>query len=201
MGYACPVCGVEQADGVHLANHLAVTASLGREDHEAWLADYAPDWAECSPPELADRVVEHALEVDTPEFEDDGGARPPDLESALAAQGRQPGRGAASADVDAVLEEARELTERMYRGGVDGEGVGGDEDAGDTGEPVREDAAGEERSDGDGEERSDADGEGRAGADGEGRAGADGEGRTGTDGEGRTDSDESDDAASGEENR
>jgi len=37
MGYTCPVCDVEEADAVHLANHLAITASLGRENHREWL--------------------------------------------------------------------------------------------------------------------------------------------------------------------
>ena len=113
MGYACPVCGVEQADGVHLANHLAVTASLGRSDHVAWLDDVAPDWAACSPEELAARVVDHAPDVEPPEFETDGPAPPPDFESALAAQGRRAGRGDVTPEVEAVLSEARELTERM----------------------------------------------------------------------------------------
>lgn len=120
MGYACPVCGVEQADGVHLANHLAVTASLGREDHREWIEAHAPDWGECTPAELAERVVEHAPEVETPGFED-GESHGPDLESELAARARRPGRGGPVADADDVLAEARELTRRMY-----GEGESGD---------------------------------------------------------------------------
>ncbi|MFC3960317.1 DUF5810 domain-containing protein [Halovivax cerinus] len=132
MGYACPICGAEQADGVHLANHLAVTASLGRPDHEAWLAEYAPDWRDDSPDELADRVTPHATEIETPTFETDEGSRPQTgFEHELAAQTRGPGRGSRatagremradpltdtadrSADVESVLAEARELTAEM----------------------------------------------------------------------------------------
>ncbi|ELZ09326.1 hypothetical protein C479_10910 [Halovivax asiaticus JCM 14624] len=140
MGYACPVCGAEQADGVHLANHLAVTASLGRSDHEAWLAEYAPDWRDDSPDELADRITPHATEIETPAFETDDGSRPQTgFEHELAAQTRGPGRGShttttaghgtgadpltdtttRSADVESVLAEAHELTEEMRAGADD----------------------------------------------------------------------------------
>lgn len=115
MGYACPVCAVEQADAEHLANHLAITASLGRSDHEQWLAEYAPEWADCTPSDLAAVVTEHAPEVDIPEVEESvGGGRSPALESGLARQSRQSGRGELSADVEGVLAEARELTAAMY---------------------------------------------------------------------------------------
>lgn len=60
MAYACPVCDVVEADAEHLANHLAVTASLHEGDHAAWLEDHAPDWAEQSPSELGATAVEHA---------------------------------------------------------------------------------------------------------------------------------------------
>ncbi|AXR76514.1 hypothetical protein AArc1_0170 [Natrarchaeobaculum sulfurireducens] len=117
MGYACPVCAAEQADAVHLANHLAVTASLGRRDHEDWLTAHAPDWAEYSPAELAELVVEYAEEIDTPDFEDGHGhehGRPGGLEGELARQTRHPGRGTLTAEAADVLEEARELTRRMH---------------------------------------------------------------------------------------
>ena len=65
MGYACPVCEAPQADGEHLAHHLALTAMLHGDDHEAWLADRLPDWAERDPSGLAAAVVEGATEVDT----------------------------------------------------------------------------------------------------------------------------------------
>ena len=136
MGYACPVCGVDLPDGVHLANHLAVTASLDRADHREWLDDHAPEWGDCGPEELAATVVDYAPEVETPDV-DDGGGRAPDLEAALASQSRRPGRGGAVAErrddeVESVLAEARELTERMTRD---------DEPGADRGEPDGEEGA------------------------------------------------------------
>ncbi len=133
MGYVCPVCGAEQADGVHLANHLGVTASLGREDHLEWLERHAPDWADCGPEELASQVVEYAAEVETPEFEaDHGHDHGATFEDELARQTRQPGRGAmaspeTTAETERVLEEARELTRRMYEDGDDADRSDGDE--------------------------------------------------------------------------
>jgi hypothetical protein len=71
MGYACPVCSDPQADGEHLANHLAFTALLGDADHEAWLDQNAPEWESLDPPALADRVVGSVPETEFPEvFED-----------------------------------------------------------------------------------------------------------------------------------
>jgi|GEM_PF-132283 len=71
MGYVCPVCEDPQADAEHLANHLAFTAMLGNDDHEAWLDEHAPEWADANPAELAPRVAEHAEETDFPQvFED-----------------------------------------------------------------------------------------------------------------------------------
>ncbi len=120
MGYACPICGAEQVDGVHLANHLAVTASLDRRDHVEWLDEHAPDWNECGPAELAERVVEYAPEVETPEFETESGSNPGvGFEDHIAAGSRQSGRGGPverSDEVEAVLEEARELTEGLTDG-------------------------------------------------------------------------------------
>ncbi|APX97259.1 DUF5810 domain-containing protein [Natronorubrum daqingense] len=118
MGYACPVCEAEQADAVHLANHLAITASLGREGHGEWLEEYAPEWSECSPEELGERVAPHAEEIETPEFEgtshghDHG--RPGGLEQGLAQQSRQPGRGSLSTAAESALQEAQEMTRRMH---------------------------------------------------------------------------------------
>jgi hypothetical protein len=74
MGYACPVCGDPQVDARHLANHLAFTAMLGREDHEAWLDDHAPGWSEEGEHELAERVADLADDAEYPQvFEDTTG--------------------------------------------------------------------------------------------------------------------------------
>jgi hypothetical protein len=74
MGYACPVCSDPQADGGHLANHLAFTAMLGDEAHEAWLEEHAPGWADSGEAELADAVVDHVEETEFPQvFEDTAG--------------------------------------------------------------------------------------------------------------------------------
>ncbi|WP_440771077.1 DUF5810 domain-containing protein [Natronorubrum sp. DTA28] len=129
MGYACPVCGAEQADAAHLANHLAITASLGREDHREWLEEYAPDWGDCSPEELGERVSPHAPEIETPDFESashghDHG-RPDGLEGGIAQQSRQPGRGSLTTEAEDVLQEARELTKQMQEtDDADDEGTG-----------------------------------------------------------------------------
>ncbi|WP_181685993.1 DUF5810 domain-containing protein [Halorhabdus salina] len=63
MGYACPVCTSPQADAKHLADHLAVTALLGDDDHESWLEEHAPGWEEEDDASLAERVVEYAEET------------------------------------------------------------------------------------------------------------------------------------------
>ena len=131
MGYACPVCGVEQADDIHLANHLAVTASLDRTDHREWLETHAPDWAACGPAELAERIVDDVPTVETPEFEGHsaGTSGGRTFEQALTAQGHRPGRGDPTTGVADVLAEARALTERMYE-----TKTGSDEAAGEEGQ-------------------------------------------------------------------
>jgi hypothetical protein len=74
MGYACPVCSDPQADAGHLANHLAFTALLGDDDHEAWLDDHAPGWGEMGEVDLANELVEHVDETEFPQlFEDTAG--------------------------------------------------------------------------------------------------------------------------------
>ncbi|PSQ11142.1 hypothetical protein BRC93_06645 [Halobacteriales archaeon QS_5_70_15] len=71
MGYECPVCAAPQADARHLANHVAFTAVLGDEAHEAWLDEHAPGGADAGEAELAPRVAEHAPEGEFPQvFED-----------------------------------------------------------------------------------------------------------------------------------
>lgn len=71
MGYRCPVCDDPQADGVHLANHLALTAMVRGGDHEAWLDEHIPGWAELGETELAAELTEKAEDADYPQiFED-----------------------------------------------------------------------------------------------------------------------------------
>ncbi|NGM70309.1 hypothetical protein G6M89_15040 [Natronolimnobius sp. AArcel1] len=126
MGYACPVCAAEQADAKHLANHLAVTASLGRDNHREWLEEHAPSWGECTPEELGEIVSQHADEIETPEFDDHGHGhdhgRPGGLEEGLAQQSQQPGRGSLTAEAESVLQEAHELTRQMQSDDGDTDG-------------------------------------------------------------------------------
>lgn len=134
MGYACPVCEIPQRDGEHLAHHLAFTAMLHGEDHEAWLDDHVDDWAEREPEELAADVTPHAEDAEYHEvFEDtthDHDHGRPDV-------GHQHGQGGMGHNIDtrgedvdsetaAVLEEARELTQEMLDAG-DGETDAADE--------------------------------------------------------------------------
>jgi len=131
MGYACPVCEAPQADGEHLANHLAFTAMLGREDHEEWLDEHAPGWEESDPESLAVEVVDSVPETEFPQIFDDTtrdhdghnhgdhdhhhGAAPEGtpFEQELAHQTRGAGRGDLSAEARDVMAEAREMTEQM----------------------------------------------------------------------------------------
>ena len=106
MGYECPVCGVETADGEHLANHVAFTALVRGGDHEAWLDDHVPDWAERDPDTLAPAVTEHATETDAAPATEPHAHDRPTVE--------RTGRADRSGAADDVLEEARELTEAMY---------------------------------------------------------------------------------------
>ncbi len=118
MRYACPVCDADQADAQHLANHLAITASLGRTRHLEWLDEHAPDWPDRNPETLGEIVSQHAPEIDPSAVEStaDRGAT---FEDELAMQSRQPGRGAMTSEAEQVLDEARELTRRMQRSAAD----------------------------------------------------------------------------------
>jgi len=132
MGYACPVCSVPQADEEHLANHLAFTALLGDADHEAWLDDHAPEWESLDPPALADRVVDSVPETEFPEVfedtvpdeqrghdhthgraDDHGRGRAGEDASAPGHDGPvRADRDALDGEARAILDRARELTER-----------------------------------------------------------------------------------------
>jgi len=128
MGYACPVCETPQTDARHLANHLAFTAMLGDDDHEAWLDDHTPGWADAGENDLADRVVEHAESAEYPQmFQDTTGhdhrdhdsdePRPGELfeddRDGAPSRTRGPGtRGGEDLDSEtaAAVEKAREMT-------------------------------------------------------------------------------------------
>lgn len=64
MGYACPVCDDPQADGDHLANHLAFTAMLHGDEHADFLDAHVDDWEDRTPPELAAELIRHADETE-----------------------------------------------------------------------------------------------------------------------------------------
>jgi hypothetical protein len=117
MGYACPVCETPQRDGKHLANHLAFTAMLRHEEHEAWLDERVEGWSSLNPPELAEAVVPHAEETeydevfeDTLEGHDHGREHDHSMPGGVAAA---TGAGQLDAEAQQILTEARELTRRM----------------------------------------------------------------------------------------
>jgi len=70
MEYACPVCEAPQVDAKHLADHLAFTALLGDDDHEAWLDEHAPGWEGDDDAGLAERVIDDLGEVDLSTVDD-----------------------------------------------------------------------------------------------------------------------------------
>lgn len=123
MGFVCPVCAAPQADGIHLANHLAFTALLGRADHAAWLDEHAPGWDDDSPEALAERVAPEAPEIDV-EHATEAAAEPtaegssgPDVDVPDPHDGHdQPATPESPAEPDpevgAVIEAARELTRK-----------------------------------------------------------------------------------------
>ncbi|GAB3422944.1 hypothetical protein GCM10027435_28230 [Haloparvum alkalitolerans] len=155
MGYACPVCDLPQRDGEHLAHHLAFTAMLHGDDHETWLDEHADAWSDSTPAELAGEVTPHAEEVETEDGDGHDhqhghgqghGQEPgrPDVgplgggAGGLGAGGTGRGAGAASGgpgrddpEVQQVLREARELTERMLDDGdgADDDASGSEDDA------------------------------------------------------------------------
>ena len=146
MGYACPVCSDPQADGGHLANHLAFTAMLGDDAHGAWLDEHVPGWGKMGETELADAATEEVEAVEFPQvFEDtvggldDGGDPSAERSGALfddaghghdradrAHADRMRDRGGAGEPTDeeaaAILEEAREMTRRMLEDDGDNNG-------------------------------------------------------------------------------
>jgi len=125
MAYVCPVCDAVEADAEHLANHLAVTASLREGDHATWLEAHAPDWPEQSPSELGATVVEHAREREVDGA--DSQTYPPDRpheRSKTPFEGATPGEAeeidrAPDRETEQILREARELTRRSVDDGAE----------------------------------------------------------------------------------
>jgi hypothetical protein len=109
MGQECPVCGSEEADGEHLANHLAFTALVRGGDHETWLDEHVPDWADRDPETLAPEVTPHATETETEPTSEPHGHETPTFEQPA-------GQRDLSGEAAAILEEAQELTEQMAAG-------------------------------------------------------------------------------------
>lgn len=116
MGFACPVCSAPQADGEHLADHLAFVALIHGDEHETWLAEHVPDWAERDPEGLASVVTELADETDH-EVVDGSGAhddRGPDRQFRATREGDVGvERAHSDPEVRRIVERAREMTRRM----------------------------------------------------------------------------------------
>lgn len=127
MGFSCPVCGDPQADGVHLANHLAITALTRGGDHERWLDEQVPEWEQLGEEKLAEKLRELADETEYPQvFEDttdqhdhDGGHDHHSDDQSL-----PPGADMLTGDLDeetaGVIREAMEMT-RERTAASDGE--------------------------------------------------------------------------------
>jgi hypothetical protein len=111
MGHACPVCETPQRDAEHLANHLAFTAMLHGDAHEAWLDDHAPGWGEEGAAELAPIVADHAPEAEYEAvFED---TVPEGEHTHEHPPATDPGTGDLDDDARRALAEAREMTRAM----------------------------------------------------------------------------------------
>jgi hypothetical protein len=141
MGLACPVCEIPHQDATHLANHLAFTALTHGGDHEAWLDDNVPEWADDGEAELAAAVEGLAPDAEYEQLFDDtvhahdsgkGGHRhshddgdvgadsprrgPTDIDPEATAAA---GRGTLDEEARSVLEEARGLTAAMVDADAD----------------------------------------------------------------------------------
>jgi len=159
MGFACPVCETPQQDATHLANHLAFTAMVHGDEHEAWLDEHVPGWEEYGEAELAPEVAELAPEADYEQvFEDTAHAHghrhePGEREQSAGIDpgaAASAGRGTLDEETRAVLEEARELTAEMLES--ESPGNGNDRDSDDA-SAVEGHAAGSDENPGDAAER------------------------------------------------
>lgn len=131
MGYVCPVCGDPQPDAEHLANHVAMSAIISGDDHEAYLDERVDDWGGMGPDDLGPILAEGAEEIDLDLDDQDHGRH------AATAVEEPPDPSSLSADDRAVLEAARDLTRRMYEERAadiaDGsDGTGADADGSDS---------------------------------------------------------------------
>lgn len=169
MGYSCPVCEDPQADGVHLANHLAFTAMVRGGDHEEYLDEHVPDWAGLTEVELAEELSAVAERVEYPQvFEDttEGGHSHGHQHNEGGRSDSLPGGASVpdpsvDAETEEVLREARELTRKRRGGADDGEATGEGDDVksaeeGDNGESDEERDHGESAGEGDGGEPDDS---------------------------------------------
>lgn len=111
MGYECPVCDAEEADGKHLANHLAFTALVRGGDHEAFLDEHVPDWATRDPESLGADVTAHATETETEPVSEPQGQHGNDHETPAV---ERSGQTDLSGDAASILEAAQELTQAMH---------------------------------------------------------------------------------------
>jgi hypothetical protein len=113
MGYSCPVCSNPQADGVHLANHFAITALARGGDHEAFLDDTVSGWRELSEEDLAEQLVETAEEADYPQvFEDTTHDHSHDHQTGAESIPFETELPDGDEETEEVLQEAMELTQK-----------------------------------------------------------------------------------------
>lgn len=111
MGYRCPVCEAPQPDAKHLANHLAFTGLMAGENHELWLDDHVPDWAEHDPESLGEALAEivPTTELDGIGSDDHQHDRP----SVDPVSRNVPSNEELDPVTRAALAEAREMTQEM----------------------------------------------------------------------------------------
>ncbi|KAB1193176.1 hypothetical protein GJR96_06845 [Haloferax sp. MBLA0076] len=135
MGYACPVCDAPQRDETHLANHLALQAIVHSDDHETWLDDHAPEWASMNAEGLGPVVAEHADEHEFDEVFEDTVDRGHGHDHTHGYEQQQFGGGQSlSGDAARILDEAKDLTRKMYEHDDDGQSdpESGDDAGGDA---------------------------------------------------------------------
>lgn len=112
MGYRCPVCESPHPDSEHLANHVAFTGLMGGEDHESWLDEHVPDWADRDPESLGDALAEIVSTVDLEGVgsDDNGQLGRPNVDTVSPDSGPDDEFDPVT---EAALAEARAMTEEM----------------------------------------------------------------------------------------